>query len=555
MPSAGGLARTSAITALALLPLVVACAEGLGADGHASAGDGDGSSGIGGSSGHGGAGGSTVCAPGEEADCYSGPEGSADVGICRTGAATCAADGSGFGSCVGEVTPKPDDCATPADENCDGQTSACPGAPLWARAFGDTSAQAVTGAAVDAAGNVVLVGWFSGILEVGGVVLASAGLSDGFVVSLDPAGNHRWSRRFGDGAPQQANAVALDGDGNVLVGGEMEGKASFGGPKELISAGSTDGFVAKLGGADGHELWSRRFGDGAAQAVDALAVDGDGNPVITGAIDGNVDFGGGPLLGFGGDDIYLAKLAGASGAHVFARRYGDASGSQHGAALATIGEDVVLVASFIGIIDFGDSTVHSAGGSDLVVVRFDPSGVPEWVRQFGSTGDQFAAALASDPGGNILVAGPFTGTVSFGGAPLVSAGGDDVYLAKLDAAGNHVWSRRYGDAEHQTAQALAMGSGGDLVLIGSFAGTIDLGGGPRQSAGGLDVFVARLDPAGAHLESDRYGGLADQRGRALSVDPSGGMVVAGDFSGALDFGAGPLQSAGDRDGFAARFAH
>ncbi|MEJ7731888.1 MAG: hypothetical protein WKG00_22095 [Polyangiaceae bacterium] len=553
MPSAWGLARTSAITALALLPLVAACAEGLGVDGAAGAGDGDGPSGAGATSGHGGAGGSTACLPGEEVGCYSGPAGTADVGICRAGTATCAPGGDGFGPCVGEVTPKSDDCATPADEDCDGQTPACPGAPLWAHAFGDAAAQVVTGAAVDAAGNVVLVGWFSGALDFGGPVLASAGLSDGFVVSLDAAGNHRWSRRFGDGAAQRANAVALDVNGNVFVGGELEGTASFGGV-DLVSAGSTDGFVAKLGGNDGHEMWSRRFGDGAPQSVEALVIDGDGNAAVTGAIDGNVDFGGGPLLGFGGDDIYLAKLAGASGAHMFARRYGDASGSQHGAALTRVGQDVVMVASFIGTIDFGDTTVHSAGGSDLVVVRCDATGVPEWARQFGSTGDQFAAALTSDAGGNLVVAGPFTGTVSFGGAPLVSAGEDDVYMAKLDATGNHVWSRRYGDAESQAARGLAVAGDGDLVLLGSFAGAIDLGGGARQSAGGLDVFVARFDPSGAHLESKRFGAAADQRARALAVDATGGVVVAGDFTGVLDLGTGALQSAGDRDGFAARFA-
>lgn len=556
MPLARGLARSCAwmgVAALAALPLLASCAEGVGSYGEAAAGDGDsGPTGTGAAGGR-GSGGAATCTPDETVDCYEGPEDTEGVGICRSGKATCAADGSGFGGCVGQVTPKVDDCATPADEDCDGDSPVCSGGALWARAFGDGSAQLVTGAAVDDAGNVVLVGWFSGKLELGGPPLTSAGSSDGFVASLDATGKHRWSRRIGDAATQRANALAIDANGDVFIGGEMEGEASFGGAP-LVSAGSTDGFVAKLAGSDGHELWSRRFGDPAAQSVEALAVDGDGNVFATGAVDGTVDFGGGPLLGFGGDDIFVAGMAGATGSHLFARRYGDASGSQYGAALAAVDGDLVLAASFIGVLSFGDITVHSAGGSDLVVARFDGAGVPQWARAFGSTGDQFAAAVAGDPAGNVVLAGSFTGTIGFGGAALTSAGADDIYLAKLDPAGNHVWSRRYGDGDAQGARALAIDAAGRLALVGSFAGTVDFGGGTERSGGGLDVFLARFDPAGSHLASDRFGGAGDQRARAVALDVAGGVVAAGDFGGTLDFGTGPLQSAGDRDGFAARFA-
>jgi hypothetical protein len=66
-------------------------------------------------------GGMVSCEPGATLSCFDGPTGSAGVGICVAGLATCNATGDGFGPCVGEVLPEPvDDCLTPEDEDCDG---------------------------------------------------------------------------------------------------------------------------------------------------------------------------------------------------------------------------------------------------------------------------------------------------------------------------------------------------------------------------------------------------------------------------------------------------
>ncbi|MBI5531259.1 MAG: hypothetical protein HY898_00990 [Deltaproteobacteria bacterium] len=67
-----------------------------------------------------------LCTPGSSQACYSGPGGTQNVGICHGGQATCAADGKSLGPCVGEVTPQTEDCATAADEDCNGSTPACP---------------------------------------------------------------------------------------------------------------------------------------------------------------------------------------------------------------------------------------------------------------------------------------------------------------------------------------------------------------------------------------------------------------------------------------------
>jgi hypothetical protein len=67
--------------------------------------------------------GGTVCTAGDTEPCYTGPEGTSGVGPCVAGTRSCAADGSGFGECEGEVTPVAETCATPDDDDCDGSVN------------------------------------------------------------------------------------------------------------------------------------------------------------------------------------------------------------------------------------------------------------------------------------------------------------------------------------------------------------------------------------------------------------------------------------------------
>ena len=61
-----------------------------------------------------------VCEPGTTRGCYAAPRETQDVGACRAGVETCASDGSGYGDCVGAITPRVESCATPGDDDCDG---------------------------------------------------------------------------------------------------------------------------------------------------------------------------------------------------------------------------------------------------------------------------------------------------------------------------------------------------------------------------------------------------------------------------------------------------
>ena len=69
----------------------------------------------------------------------------------------------------------------------------------------------------------------------------------------------------------------------------------------------------------------------------------------------------------------------------------------------------------------------------------------DWSQRFGDAGVQEAYGIATDGTGNVVVTGKFQGNVDFGGGALTSEGGSDIFVAKFDAYGNHLWSQRFGD--------------------------------------------------------------------------------------------------------------
>jgi hypothetical protein len=93
-----------------------------------------------------------------------------------------------------------------------------------------------------------------------------------------------------------------------------------------------------------------------------------------------------------------------------------------------------------------------------------------------------------------------------------------------------------------------------VAVVGAFKGVIDFGGGPMTSAGGGDAFVAVFDAAGNHLWSKQLGDAADQAANGVTFDAAGNVLVTGAFLGSLDCGTGKLVSAGASDVFVLSYA-
>lgn len=221
----------------------------------------------------------------------------------------------------------------------------------------------------------------------------------------------------------------------------------------------------------------------------------------------------------------------------WSKRFGD-GGTQKGMRVATdAAGDVILAGRYTGDVDLGGGALGNAGQNDVFVAKLDAAGNHLWSRRFGGAGDEALGDIAVDSVGNVLVTGSFNGTVDFGDGPLVSAGGKDGFLVKLDPAGATLWSKQIGGASGQEGVGVAAAAQGDIVLLGTFYGSIDLGGGALSNVDSLtDIFLARLTAAGDHVWSKSFGGPDWHVATDVAVDAAGGVVFGGNFQGDINLG-------------------
>lgn len=553
---------------IAAVASVAACAEG-GTEAIPPSTTGTGGSaanGGGGEAGSGGQGGQ-ACPAAQSQACYDGPEGTEGVGHCQAGAQICAADGSQWGICEGQVVPTSEDCALRGDEDCDAVGCAD---PLWALLAGDSTWQQATDLAVDSSGSIVVVGEFEGAIEFGSELLISQGASDIFVVKLDSTGAVSWAMAVGDVAEQTQPVVAIDSSDHVVVGGAYEGSVNFGpdGQTELSApAGTTDIFLAKLD-ADGVHQWSRYLTgrDTGQLTIDPtgrkwpsrIAIDDADEILVAGYFDGHW---GGHLVpnppvsaqGFAG---FVRKLD-AAGATLWARDL-DGPGSDHVYdASVDPGGNIAIAGHFETAVDLGNGVVLAeTPGSHLegFVAALNASGDTTWADPLGPVGApdgsrQAPYAVVRDVAG-VYVAGAFSGAIDLAGTVLADGDGAfDAFVASYDLGGTMQWHRSFSAPDSQNTRALAKDGAGQLVLGGCFQGQLGITDPPLVAAGSLDSYVAKLDADGTTRWARRYGDSGASCLWALAVAADHRIALCGTTNGTIDFGFGPLTTAGDSDVF------
>lgn len=347
------------------------------------------------------------------------------------------------------------------------------GTSRWTRTFGGAGSQWINDLAVDAAGNVVAVGLLDGSADLGFGVETSAGDEDILVVSLDGDGKSRWSRRVGGPDNQRAHGVAVDAQGNVFVVGELHGTVTIDGVT-LEDTGAGDVWVVVFA-PDGRLRWTRRYGDAGAQIGADVALDGRGNVFVVAWGDGGVDFGAGERSAGASTAGFLAKLA-PDGRELWSRVVGEHTWVDlgrvylHGAA-ATPDGGLVVGGSFTGRANLGGRTLSAGDHGDAVVAAYDRNGGHVFSSPIGGdAGGATALSVAPGAGGHVFAAGFFDGTLDLCSGPMPSAGLRDAFVVELDGSGAFVAGRAFGDEDDQLGQAIATAPGGALALVGFGAG-------------------------------------------------------------------------------------
>jgi hypothetical protein len=276
---------------------------------------------------------------------------------------------------------------------------AATGAVAWKLAIDATEWSVIASLAATSDG-VIVGGSFAGTLRIGPRVVSSAGKADGFVARLTAAGDAAWLVRVGGPGADAVQGVAAAGDRIAIAGTFAAGADLLGLALPAFDERSprADGFVAELD-ASGARRWARTFGGKADEAIAGVAIDAHGRIAVAGSARDTVHVGGADLVANGTADGLVAWWS---------------SGGQAGAAVLLGGADFdglraivaagdhILVAGFYsGSLRLGDRALTAGGGDDAFLAELDASGSVVQAWPASGDGREEITALAAIPGGFI----------------------------------------------------------------------------------------------------------------------------------------------------------
>lgn len=224
---------------------------------------------------------------------------------------------------------------------------------------------------------------------------------------------------------------------------------------------------------------------------------------------------------------------------------------------------------FSGNADFDPSgntyNLVSSGPTDIFFQKVDASGNFVWAYKFGGKFNERCNAIAYDYNGYIWLAGFFSDTAIFSAgnnsATLISAGREDIFIAKIDTSGNLILAKSIGGAGNETANGIAIDGLGNLYITGSFQNNVNFNtsGGSLilTSSGYNDIFIAKYSSLGDLVWAKSEGSILTDAGNAICVTKAGCVYITGYFSGTVNFntdgGIFNITSAGGIDAFVQKF--
>ncbi|MFQ3583870.1 MAG: SBBP repeat-containing protein [Cyanobacteriota bacterium] len=201
-----------------------------------------------------------------------------------------------------------------------------------------------------------------------------------------------WTQQFGTHHDDWATSMAVDQQGNILVSGYTEGTLP-----DQAHSGRRDAFVRKYD-PEGNELWTRQFGTGYNDWAVSVAVDGRGDILVAGFTRGTLP----------------------------------------------------------GQMKVGEQD------ADAFVRKYDSDGNELWTHQFGTESEDKIISITADERGNILVSGLTSGALP----GQTHLGGEDAFVRKYDSEGNELWTRQFGTREDEEAWDITVDGQGNVLVAG-----------------------------------------------------------------------------------------
>jgi hypothetical protein len=324
-----------------------------------------------------------------------------------------------------------------------------------------------------------------GFVICGATASFGAGGKDVYLIKTNASGDTLWTRTYGGAADDEGNSVIPTSDGGYLVAGFTNS----------LGAGSYDAYLIRTNSL-GDTLWTRTYGGAQDDRANSVQPTPDSGYIFVGQ-----------TMSFGAYNynVWLVKVN-AGGDVVWSRAYGGSNDDKGNSVLATSDGYVVV----------GFTASFGAGDYDVYLLRLTAAGDTLWTRTFGGAKSDQGFSVAPTADG---------GYVAAGYANSFTIGNTLVYLIKVDAQGDRVWTRTYGFGANWAMSVQKTGDNGFILA----------GASNSSDAGGLGVYLIKTDAAGDTQWTCSYGGAGDDRGFSVALTPDGGYAVAGSTN---SYGAG-----------------
>ncbi len=327
--------------------------------------------------------------------------------------------------------------------------------------------------ATDDDGNVYWTGRYDGNADIAGATLTAVGSNDVYTAKYDKDGNPLWVRSIGGGDLDWGNGIAVDAQGNVWVVGQFVGPAVAGG-ETLGGGGGNDAFLLKYNG-DGDLLWALAGGGSAEDNGYDVVTDAAGNAYVCGNYNGAANMFGQALSSAGSSDCFFAKIN-ADGSIGWMKTIGGSDQDVAESVALLDNGNIAVAGYFTGpTCDVaGAATLSGQGVADLFVATFAPDGTLVSAYSYGGPGDDgtanFGQSLALDAAadGGFILTSSFAGTADFGGESRTAIGDVDIFTGSFRADGSADWVFTCGGPEEEQFIGAGADQNGEVFIVGNF---------------------------------------------------------------------------------------
>ena len=442
----------------------------------------------------------------------------------------------------------------------------------WAKQMKSTSANANNegvSVALDVAGNVYTTGYFIGNADfdpgAGTFNLTSndsGTLYNTFISKLDANGNFIWAKNIGGTNYAQPTDILLDPLGNIYVTGFFVDTVDFnpgsGAFYLTADSGTTDVFILKLS-PEGNFIWAKNMGGNSGyNYCSSITIDPLYNIYIAGNFTNTVDFDPGAdtfnVAAIGGADIFISKLDSA-GNFAWVKTMGGINSASNGASsvIADAAGNVYSTGWYQDTVDFdpgaGTENFIATGGYNSFILKLDTNGNFIWAKNIAGTDYITGTSIVQDPDGNTYATGYFVGTVDFdpgaGVANIINSGFYNLFILKLDPAGNYVWAKTITGEGYNIGLSIACDVNSNIYTTGHFNKPVDFDPGAgtytlETNINTVDMYVLKLNSGGNFVWAVDTHGSEDypSNSSAIAVDAEGNVFTTGYFRGTVNFDPG-----------------